>query len=115
MATNIVHEHGDQLPVTVSNPDSPSSDNPVLVGALPGVALTDEDTDGTTSVKFNGTANLMVTDTGGGITIGTILTYNTGTDTLSDAAEDGTHIRFGYALEAVDTSATSEILVKIGY
>lgn len=114
MAKNIVHEHGDQLDVVVTAPASPKSGDPVLVGKLPGVALTDEQPDGTTTVKFNGTALLAVkgeTTTNAAIANGDVVYYDGGV--INADATNGT--RFGYALEAVASGATTKILVKLGY
>lgn len=113
MATNIVHEQGDQLYVTVTAPAEPNSGDPVRVGQLPGVALTDEQADGKTTVKFDGTANLMVEAAGGAISIGDVLYYDDADAQLNNSSSG--NVRFGYALEAVDNAATAEILVKIGY
>lgn len=114
MATNIVHEDGDQLRVVCTAPAEPNSGDPVLVGQLPGVALTDEDTDGYTTVKFNGTATLAVkgeTTTNNAVAVGDLLYYDAGV--INKDSTNG--VRFGYALGAVSSGATTSILVKIGY
>jgi predicted RecA/RadA family phage recombinase len=118
MATNILFEDGYQLDVVCTAPTTPNSGDPVLVGQLPGVALTDERANGETTVKFNGVANLSVqgetnSDAGSAVAVGDILYY--------DAAEtvkinkDTTGVRFGYALGTVGSGATATIPVKIGY
>jgi len=114
MATNIIFEHGDQLQVVCSAPATPASGDPVLVGQLPGVALTDENADGVTTVKFNGVASLPVkgeTTTNAAVSVGDILYYDSGV--INKDSSNG--VRFGYALQAVDSGATTTIRVKIGY
>lgn len=120
MATNIVYEDGDQLEVAPTAPTSTTitSGDPCLVGALPGVALTDADdtvgNGGRCTVKFNGVARLAVkgeTTTNAAIAAGEVL-YLDGAVINKDSANG---VRFGYALEAVASGATTEILVKIGY
>lgn len=118
MAKNIVFDHGDQLSLPVTAPATPTSGDPVLVGELPGVALTDENTEGNTTVKLNGVANLEVVGTSddgttdAAISAGDVVYYDTD-DTLNVDSSNGT--RFGYALEDVASGATSTIRVKIGY
>lgn len=118
MATNIVHEDGDQLYVAVTSPATPSAGDPVMVGDLPGVALTDEDSDGKCTVKFNGVAELSVKGEGASgntaVAAGDILYYEAGqTPPINKDSTNGK--RFGYALEAVASGATATIRVKIGY
>lgn len=114
MATNIVHEHGDALYLTCTAPTTPASGDPVLIGSLPGVAETDEQSDGKTSVKLNGTAKLPVkgeTTTNAAVSAGDIVYYDAGV--INKDSTNG--VRFGYALGAVASGATTTILVKIGY
>ena len=114
MATNIVFDDGDQLQVVCSAPATPASGDPVLVGQLPGVALTDENADGVTTVKFNGVASIPVkgeTTTNAAVSVGDILYYDSGV--INKDSSNG--VRFGYALQAVDSGATTTIRVKIGY
>jgi predicted RecA/RadA family phage recombinase len=113
MALNIVHEVGDQLGVVVTAPAAPNSGDPVMVGQLPGVALIDEQDDGTTTVKFNGTALLEVEAEASAVAVGDILYYDAADARLNNSTSG--NIRFGYALEAVLNGATATILVKIGY
>jgi predicted RecA/RadA family phage recombinase len=118
VATNIVAEDGDQLYVTCTQPATPKSNDPVLVGQLPGVALADEQADGKTSVKFNGVANLSVkgenNSGNSAVANGDILYYETGqTPPVNKDATAG--VRFGYALGTVGSGATATIPVKIGY
>ncbi len=114
MATNIVFEDGDQLRVVCTAPTTPASGDPVLVGQLPGVALTDEDAEGYTTVKFNGVAELSVkgeTTTNAAVAAGDIVYYDGGV--INKDSTNG--VRFGYALGAVSSGATTKIRVKIGY
>lgn len=114
MATNIVHEDGEQLRVVCSAPTAPKSGDAVLVGQLPGVALVDEEADGYTTVKFNGAATLPVkgeTTTNAAVNYGDILYYDSGV--INKDSTNG--VRFGYALGSVSSGATTSILVKIGY
>jgi len=118
MATNIVQEHGDDLYVAVTQPTTPVSGDPVLVGQLPGVALTDEQADGKTSVKTNGTARLLVkgeTTTNAAITAGDIVYYDSAATPHKINKDSTNGVRFGYALEDVASGASKTVLVKIGY
>jgi predicted RecA/RadA family phage recombinase len=60
MATNRKYESGKQLAVACTAPATPSSGDPVLFGQRPGVALTDEDAAGLTTVQFDGVFDLSV-------------------------------------------------------
>ncbi|MFC6080926.1 DUF2190 family protein [Sphaerisporangium aureirubrum] len=114
MATNILFEDGDQLRLVCSAPATPNSGDPVLVGQLPGVALTKEDSAGYTTVKLNGVAELPVkgeTTTNAAVTYGDVLYYDSGV--INKDSTNG--VRFGYALGAVNSGATTKIPVKIGY
>lgn len=117
MSTNIVHEDGDALCIAVTLPTTPASGDPVLIGQLPGVALTAEQADGKTSVKLNGTALLSVkgeTTVDAAIAAGDILYYDTAA-TVKINKDSANGVRYGYALEAVGSGVTATILVKIGY
>lgn len=118
MATNIVHEDGVQLFRKITTPSSGAkSGDPVLCGARPGVALTDQDTDGYATVKFNGSASLSVkgeTTTNAQIDPGEIVYYDAAaTVKINKDATNG--VRFGYAAEVVTSGATKTIAVDIGY
>lgn len=118
MAKNIVQEHGNDLYVAVTAPATPVSGDPVLLGQLPGVALTDEQADGKTSIKTNGTATLLVkgeTTTDAAIAAGDIVYYDAAATPHKINKDNTNGVRFGYALEAVASGATATILVKIGY
>lgn len=111
MATNQKYEDGDQLSVAVTAPTTPSSGDPVLFGVLPGVALTDEDDDGNTTVAFKGVYNLSVKAESGNITPSTALYYDSADANLNDASSGNT--AFGFALGSVTSGATATIPVKI--
>lgn len=106
--------------VAATEPAAPTSGTPVLVGKIPGVALTDEGEGG------NGTGEITV-DTGGihvlsvrghdgtanaAIAVGDIIYYDATNDELD---VDSAGVRFGYALETVASGATTAIKVKVGY
>ena len=118
MATNEVFEYGNQLSVVCSHPTTPASGDPVIVGQIPGVALTDERTDGTTTVKFNGVYDLTVAGVNGSgnsaVAVGDIL-YYVSADAPAVLSKKTTGVRFGYALETVDSGGSAVIQVKIGY
>jgi predicted RecA/RadA family phage recombinase len=120
MATNQVFEYGDQFDVlaaSVTEPATPESGDPILIGALPAVALTDvwEDADGVEriTVKTNGIYEFPVEAQGGNSTVGALLYYDAADDGLNNAASGNT--RWGYGLGVVTSGTTSVIRVKIGY
>lgn len=118
MATNEIFDDGKVLSVVCSLPVTPTSGAPVLVGQLPGVALTDERTDGTTSVQFEGVFDLAVEGANGAgnvaVAVGDIVYYDTAaTVKINKDVTNG--VRFGYALEALASGATGTIRVKLGY
>lgn len=118
MATNRVYEHGTQFAAVCSAPTTPASGDPVLVGQIPGVALIDEEADGTTTIQTDGVFELSVkgenASGNNAVAVGDILYYEAGqTPPINKDATNG--VRFGYALEAVTSGATATIRVKIGY
>jgi predicted RecA/RadA family phage recombinase len=54
MAKNRKYARGNQLSLVCTQPATPASGDPVLVGQLPTVALTAEQADGTTTVQTDG-------------------------------------------------------------
>lgn len=60
MATNEVYRNADHIPLPV--PTGTKSGDPVKVGSLIGVAITDRDSDGRASVWRKGAFTLTVTD-----------------------------------------------------
>jgi predicted RecA/RadA family phage recombinase len=122
MARNQVFENGDYLSLAATAPTTPASGDPVLVGQMPGVALTDEGDGGNaathTSIHFSGVYDLSVKGENAAgnsaVAVGDILYYEAGqTPPLNKDATNG--VRFGYALETVTSGATATIRVKVGY
>ena len=113
MATNQVFEHGDAFPVVPTAPTNATSGDPILVDQLPGVALTDENAAGEVTGKFNGVWDFPVEAEGSAITPGEIVYYDVADAGLNNASSG--NVRFGYALDGVDSGATATIRVKIGY
>lgn len=93
------------------------SGDPVVVGDLPGVALTDEDSDGFAVVQTNGAYRLSVTGTndGGNVAVasGDILYWDDAEGQVNKEPTGGK--RFGYAIGTVGSGQTGEIIVKVGY
>jgi predicted RecA/RadA family phage recombinase len=121
MAKNKVFANGRQLSLVCSDPATPSSGDPVVVGQIPGVALTDERADGTTTVDMEGVFDLSVKgQEWNGTALANIavgagdkLYYTAGRTPVLD--RDNRGVYFGYALEAVAAGATTTIRVKVGY
>jgi predicted RecA/RadA family phage recombinase len=118
MATNEVFKDAACIPLVVGA--SVAARSPVVVGKIPGVALTATGSSGTTTatVALEGVYTFTVhADNGGSTTIaiGDIIYHggNNGTPVL-DVNTGGT--RFGYALDANSGSGTSTaIRVLVGY
>src|SRR5215831_8560046 len=114
MAKNEVLENGTHFAVAATDPATPASGDPVVLGQLPGVALTAEDAAGNTTIATEGVFNLSVKGTNGtnaAIAAGDILYYvSANTPKLSVT---NTGVRFGYALDAVSSGATTTIRVKL--
>ena len=118
MATNRKYESGKQLAVACTAPATPSSGDPVLFGQRPGVALTDEDAAGLTTVQFDGVFDLSVQAVNNGgnsaVAAGDKLYYEAGqTPVLNKDNVSG--VFFGYAKEAILEGATATIEVIVGY
>lgn len=115
MAANRKFEHGRKLYLPV--PAGVVSGDPVVVGQMPGVALTDRDADGNATVDFGGVYNLSVQaidEVGNSaVAVGDIIYYNAAD--VPKLNKKNTGVRFGYALEAVAAGATATIAVKLGY
>lgn len=114
MATNMVHDPGNQLQVALADK---TSGDPVVVGQLPGVALISTNADGNITIKTDGVFNLSVKGVDGSgnkaIAIGDIIYYVDGDTPKLSVKSSG--VRYGYALAAVSSGATKTILVKLGY
>lgn len=122
MAKNQKYLLGRFLTLTPTDPATPASGDPVLIGQIPGVSQTAVSTGGNatgaTSVDTGGVYNLSVkgVDSAGNsaVAVGDIIYYQTGdTPKLSKKATGG--VRFGYALETVSSAGTATIAVKVGY
>lgn len=117
MATNVIYNDGDRLAVACTQPATPVSGDPVLFGQLPGVALTNEHSDGTTSVQFEGVAEFSVLGHNGtagtAIAAGDVVYYDSAATPKLNVNTAG--VRFGVAMEAVTSGATATIQVRIGY
>lgn len=118
MAKNTVYMWTDSLPLVCSAPTTPQSGDPVICGQIPGVALNAEDSNGVTTVALNGTFDLSVkgeTTVDAAVTLGDILYYDTAA-TPHKLNKDATNgVRFGYAMAAVTSGATTTIPVRVGY
>lgn len=114
MATNIKYEPGYERDVVVSNPTTPASNDPVRCGHLTGLALTDERSDGYTTVNFGPfIADLSVKGVDGSgdsaVALYDALWYvDADTPKLS---KKSTGYFFGFALEAIGSGETDTIQV----
>ena len=112
MADNIKYEPGWSLDLTCTKPDKPNSGDPVRIGNLTGIALTDEDATGKTVVNTGPfVAKFSVKDNGGsGIAVGAPIWYHDdATPALDNVSADGYY--YGIALEAISTGQTATIQV----
>lgn len=112
MATNLRFDPGNQIVVAKA---SITAGAPVVFGQIPGVALTSTDTAGNITMKTDGVYQMSVVGADGsgnaGITAGAII-YLDSTELNADVTNG---VRWGYALQAVSSGATTSILVKVGY
>lgn len=113
VATNRVKESANRLALPV--PDGTVSGDPLVLGALPCVAVTDQDewTEGEASVQTDGSWRYPVVGDDGApaaIEVGDIIYLDSGVLSSDDSGD-----RFGYALEPVGSGDTTEIEVKVGY
>lgn len=118
MATNRVRADGLHLPVTVSNPTTPASGDPVRFGSLTGIALVDEgdggNATGQTSVDFSHSVWDVpvkgVDDAGNSaVAVGDKIYYVDG-DTPNLSKKSSGYF-FGIALETVGSGSTATIQV----
>lgn len=124
MATNRVFEHGTQFEADVSSVTGTGtsglvlSGDPVVIGQLPGVALTTEDSTGMATIQTDGVFDLPVkgeTTVNAAIAAGAIVYYDSAATPHKINADNTNGVRYGYALEAVTSGATTTIRVKVGY
>lgn len=99
---------------------------PVCVGQIPGVLLTSRDSDGEAQVQLDGShyLNVQAKDSSGtsgadanvAVAVGDILYYDETPATAGKyLSKRAGGIRFGYAEEVVNSGASAEISVKVGY
>lgn len=122
MATNLYMDNGRYISGAATLPATPVSGDPVMLGQIPGVALTGEaqggNAAGEITIDTGGVYNLAVGGVDGSgnsaVAIGDILYYDTAaTPKINKDVTNG--IRFGYALGTVNSAGTGTIPVKIGY
>lgn len=124
MAKNMVKAYSEEktIQAVCSAPTTPVSGDPVLVGQIPGVALTNEGAGGndatTTTVARDGNWMMSVKgeNNAGNVAVvdGDILYYEAGqTPPLNKDNVAG--IRWGYARAAVTSGSTATIEVECGY
>jgi predicted RecA/RadA family phage recombinase len=112
MATNIKYEPGWSLNLTCTKPDKPNSGDPVRIGNLTGIALTDEDAAGKTVVNTGPfVAKFAVKDNGGsGIAVGDTIWYHDDATPVLDNVSTGGYY-YGIALETIIAEQTATIQV----
>jgi len=112
MAKNVKYEPGWSLNLTCTTPGKPNSGDPVRIGNLTGIALTDEDAAGKTVVNTGPfVAKFSVKDSGGtGIDVGAPIWYHDdATPALNNVSTGGYY--YGIALEAISENQTATIRV----
>ena len=111
MAQNFVQK-GHSIEAVVTDPASPKSGDPVAVGAIPGVALNDEDAAGLTVLATKGVFNLPVHGhngtTPGAIGLGARVYLDAGTLNANTSG-----VLFGKTLGAVESDALTTIPVML--
>jgi predicted RecA/RadA family phage recombinase len=105
----------DAKQVCLPVPEGTESGDPLVLGALPCVALIDRNADGEASVDLGGAYRLTVSGEDGegnaAVGVGDILFI----DAEGNITVDEAGTRFGYALDAVAEGEEAVIRVKIGY
>jgi predicted RecA/RadA family phage recombinase len=125
MAKNRVRIDGRHLSLNVSAlngsgaGDLVKSGDPIAIGDIPGVALTDEDAAGLATVDTAGVYQLSVFGhdgtAGAAIAVGDLVVWDNTGGTLEKTPGSAGSKRFGYALDAVGSGNTTSIRVKVGY
>jgi predicted RecA/RadA family phage recombinase len=112
MAKNVKYEPGWSLNLTCTTPDEPNSGDPVRIGNLTGIALTDKDAAGKTVVNTGPfVAKFSVKANGGtGIDVGDTIWYHDDATPALDNVPTGGYY-YGIALEAVTAGQTATIQV----
>lgn len=113
MATNRIYGQSHKT-LTLPVPAETSSGDPLVIGELPCVAVTDRVSDAEATVQLDGVFHLEVTATavGGGVAVGDPVYFNDGD--LTDDAVTGSNPFFGYALAAITADNTETIRVQVG-
>lgn len=109
MAKNRVYESGDALNMPVIA--GTVSGSPVIVGMLPGVALTTRDSNGNASCRFGEGAYRHSVTAAGSVAVGAPIYITSTTYALTDAAGAGKQL-YGHALEA-KSSGASIIAIRV--
>lgn len=110
MAKNRVYEMGDAVTVPVIS--GTASGGPVIVGMLPGVALTTRDANGNASVRFGQGAYRFTVTATAGISLGQPIYITSATYALTDAAGAGKQL-FGHALSTSTGTGAKSIVVRV--
>lgn len=111
MATNVIFYPGEHLSLPVIA-DTVSGDPVVLGSNLPGIALTDRDSDGNASVLLAGVGEFTITFTAARA-IGDLIYITTATYALSDAAGAG-KVVYGVLLTTVAGATEEVVRISIG-
>lgn len=116
MANNLYQDDARVIAqVAATAPASPTTGTPVVLGQIPGVALTDEaeggNDSGNITLDRGGIYNVSVVAAGAAVAIGDIVYYDGGV--LNDDSSNGT--RWGYALGTVANGGTGTIPCILGY
>lgn len=117
MATNRKYAQGNKTLPNLTVTASSLSGDPMVIGQIPGVLVKNADTSNKSVMQTDGIFTLSVKGVDGvgnaAIALGAIIYYTAGDTPKLNAKTTG--VRFGYALEAVTSGATSSIMVQIGY
>lgn len=112
MAKNRKYEHGQGLTLPVIS--GTVSGGPVIVGMLPGVALTTRDSAGNASVELGDGVYTVSVTASGNITLGQPIYITSATYALTDAAGAGKQL-FGHAVSTSTGAGAKSIDVRIAH
>lgn len=110
MAKNRVYEQGDSLNVPVIA--GTVSGGPVIIGMIPGTALTSRDANGNASVRLGQGAYTFSVTASANITLGQPIYITSATYALTDAAGAGKQL-FGHALTTSTGAGAKSIVVRV--